>query len=129
MRIIQLTPGTGSFYCGSCMRDNALVLALREQGHDALMVPLYLDPILDEPSAAEGAPLLFGGINVYLQSKSAFFRKAPRWIDRIFDAPGVRKAAAKRTGMTSAQVLGELTIHSLEGEIWLQKKELDQVVE
>lgn len=129
MRIIQLTPGTGSFYCGSCMRDNALVLALRKQGHDALMVPLYLDPTLDEPSAAEGAPLLFGGINVYLQSKSALFRKTPRWVDRLFDAPVVRKAAAKRTGMTSAKELGEITIYSLQGEAGPQVKELDKVVE
>jgi hypothetical protein len=35
MRIIQLTPGTGSFYCGTCLRDNAPVTALRKQGHDA----------------------------------------------------------------------------------------------
>jgi chorismate-pyruvate lyase len=47
MRIIQLTPGTGSFYCGTCLRDNALVAELRRQGHDALLVPLYLPPALD----------------------------------------------------------------------------------
>lgn len=129
MRIIQLTPGTGSFYCGSCMRDNTLVRGLRELGHDALMVPLYLDPTLDEPSTAEGAPLLFGGINVYLQSKIPLFRKTPAWLDRFFDAPGLLRAAAKRSGMTSPRELGELTIASLEGESGPQVKELDRVVE
>jgi glycosyltransferase involved in cell wall biosynthesis len=129
MRIIQLTPGTGSFYCGSCMRDNTLVRGLRELGHDALMVPLYLDPTLDEPSTAEGAPLLFGGINVYLQSKIPLFRKTPVWLDRLFDAPGLLRAAAKRSGMTSPRELGELTIASLEGESGPQVKELDRVVE
>ncbi len=29
MKIVQLTPGTGSFYCGACIRDNALVTGLR----------------------------------------------------------------------------------------------------
>jgi hypothetical protein len=35
-------PGAGGMYCGNCFRDNALVAALRRQGHDTLMVPLYL---------------------------------------------------------------------------------------
>lgn len=129
MRIIQLTPGTGSFYCGSCMRDNTLVRGLRELGHDALMVPLYLEPTLDEPSSAEGAPLLFGGINVYLQSKIPLFRRTPGWLDRLFDAPGLLRAAAKRSGMTSPRELAELTIDSLNGESGPQVKELDRVVD
>ena len=77
MRIIQITPGTGSFYCGTCLRDNALVAELRRQGHDALMVPLYLPLALDEAPTAGDAPLFYGGVNVYLQQKSALFRKTP----------------------------------------------------
>ncbi|MHC4336510.1 MAG: hypothetical protein ACYSTG_00970 [Planctomycetota bacterium] len=35
MRIVQITPGTGgSFYCDNCLRDVALVKALRKKGHD-----------------------------------------------------------------------------------------------
>ena len=40
MRIVQLTPGTGNFYCGNCLRDNALTGSLREMGHDVLLVPM-----------------------------------------------------------------------------------------
>src|SRR5437016_8142537 len=129
MRIIQLTAGTGSFLCGTCIRDNALVMALREQGHDALMVPMYLQPMLDEASGAEGAPLFYGGINVYLQEKSGFFRKTPRWVDRLFDTPGMLKAAARKAGMTRASQLGELTVSTLRGEDGRQAKELDRLVE
>ena len=32
MRIIQITPGTGSFYCGTCLRDNALVASCAGRG-------------------------------------------------------------------------------------------------
>src|ERR1051325_12148233 len=116
MRIIQLTPGTGSFFCGTCIRDNALVVALRELGHDALMVPMYLEPALDEVSGAEGAPLFYGGINVYLQEKSGFFRKTPRWVDSLLDSPGMLKAAARKAGMTKASELGDLTVSTLRGE-------------
>src|SRR5947207_2581723 len=92
MRFIQLTSGTGGFYCGTCLRDNALVTELRRQGHDALLVPLYLPPTLDEAAAPGDAPLFYGGVNVYLQHKASLFRKTPRWVDRLLDAPGLLRA-------------------------------------
>lgn len=129
MKIIQLTPGTGSFYCGTCLRDNALVSALRRQGHDALMVPLYLDPALDEVAASEGAPIFYGGINVYLQQKSGFFRKTPRFVDALFDSATALKSAAKRAGMTDPSELGDLTLSTLKGEDGNQSKELERLVQ
>lgn len=127
MHIIQLTPGTGSFYCGTCLRDNALVVELRRQGHDALMVPLYLPPTLDESAASEGAPIFYGGVNVYLQQKSAVFRHTPRWVDRLIDAPSVLQLAASRAGSTRAGALGDLTVSMLQGEEGHQVKELDRL--
>src|SRR5438094_2812341 len=127
MRIIQITPGTGSFYCGTCLRDNALVAELRRQGHDALMVPLYLPLTVDEPPTAGDTPLFYGGVNVYLQQKSALFRKSPRWLDRLFDTPGVLRLAASRAGSTEARELGDLTVSTLRGEEGRQLKELDRL--
>jgi hypothetical protein len=129
MRIIQITPGTGSFYCGTCLRDNALVVELRRQGHDALMVPLYLPLVVDEAPAAGETPLFYGGVNVYLQQKSALFRKTPRWLDRLFDAPRVLRLAASRAGSTEARELGELTVSTLRGEEGRQIKELDRLAD
>ena len=111
------------------MRDNALVMALRELGHDALMAPLYLQPALDEESAAANAPLFYGGINVYLQEKFPLFRRTPRWLDRLFDSRPVLKAAARKAGMTSASQLGELTVSTLRGEDGRQAKELNRLVD
>ena len=48
MNVIQITPGTGNFHCGSCMRDAALVMALRRLGHDVRCVPLYLPFVTEE---------------------------------------------------------------------------------
>jgi len=128
MRILQLTAGTGSFYCGTCMRDNALVIELRRQGHDALLVPLYLPLVLDETSAAAGAPLFYGGVNVYLQEKVPLFRRTPRWLDRLFDSPAVLKLAGRKAGATDPRDLGGLTISTLRGEAGRQAKELERLV-
>jgi glycosyltransferase involved in cell wall biosynthesis len=128
VRIVQLTPGTGGFYCGACIRDNALVTGLRAAGHDAILLPLYLPFLVDEADASRGEPILLGGINMYLQQISSVFRHTPRWVDRIFDARGLLGLAARRAAMTSPESLGEMTISTLLGESGHQAKEVRRLV-
>ena len=127
LRIVHLTAGTGSFFCGTCLRDNALVTELRALGHEVVMVPMYLPIIVDEAAAAD-APVFFGGVNVYLQQLSSLFRHTPRAVDALFDAPWVLRQAAKRSGSTQPSELGPLTLSMLEGERGRQAKELDRLV-
>ncbi|HNS22168.1 MAG TPA: glycosyltransferase family 4 protein [Sedimentisphaerales bacterium] len=130
MKIIQICPGSGdNFYCENCLRDAALVKALRGLGHDVLMVPLYLPLQADKVEPVSNAPLFFGGVNVYLQQKLSLFRKTPRWIDRWFDSRGLLEWAGRKAGMTSARDLGETTISMLQGEHGRQVKELDRFVD
>ena len=130
MRIVQICPGSGdNFYCENCLRDAALVKAMRRLGHDVLMVPLYLPLQTDKIERLSNAPIFFGGINVYLQQKFALFRKTPRWIDRWFDSRGLLEWAARKAGMTSARDLGEATLSMLQGEHGRQVKELDRLVD
>ncbi|MEX2672364.1 MAG: glycosyltransferase family 4 protein [Phycisphaeraceae bacterium] len=128
MRIVKLTPGTGNFYCGSCIRDNALANAMRAAGHDVMMVPMYLPHVLDEPEAALDSPVFFGGVNVYLQEKIPLFRHTPRWVDRLFDAPWLLRYVARFAGMTRARDLGEMTVSMLQGEHGRQNKELTKLI-
>ena len=128
MRLVHLTAGTGSFFCGTCLRDHALVKALRRLGHDALMVPLYLPLVLDDSGRREESPLFFGGINVYMQQKSAFFRRTPQWLDRLLDSPALLRQAGRRAGMTNPRELGEMTLSMIKGELGRQAKELDKLV-
>jgi len=130
MKIVQLTPGAGNaFYCENCLRDYGRVKTLRKLGHDVIVVPLYLPLLADEPNVCSSdVPIFFGGINVYLQQKSALFRKTPRWIDRIFDAPKLLKWAAGKAGMTNAEDLWQTTLSMLRGEEGNQVKELDRLV-
>jgi glycosyltransferase involved in cell wall biosynthesis len=128
MRIVQLTPGTGNFHCGNCMRDNALVNAQRSMGHDVLMAPMYLPHVVDEEEAAGQTPIFFGGLNVYLQQKLGVFRYTPAWFDRLLNAPRLLRKLADLAGMTSAKDLGELTVSMLRGEEGRQGKEIDKLV-
>ena len=130
MKIVQICPGSGdNFYCENCLRDAALVKAMRQLGHDVLMVPLYLPLQSDKTEQLSNAPMFFGGVNVYLQQKLALFRKTPRWIDRWFDSRRLLEWAGRKAGMTNARDLGEATISMLQGEHGRQVKELDRFVD
>jgi glycosyltransferase involved in cell wall biosynthesis len=129
MKITILTAGTGSYYCGACMRDNALVKALRALGHDAHLVPMYLPLQLDEERSDPATPVFFGGINVYLQQKYRLFRLLPRWVDRFFNGSGLLRAVAKRSHLTSAKEQGEMTFQMLRLEESHLGKEVDKLVE
>jgi len=130
MRIVQITPSAGdSFYCENCLRDVALVKAMQNQRHDVLMVPMYLPVQVDKNEAVDSTPIFFGGINVYLQQKSAFFRRTPRWFDQLLDSPKLLRWIGRRAGATSARNLGQMTISMLRAEEGRQKKELNKLVE
>ena len=115
-------------YCGGCLRDNALVAALRKLGHQVLMVPLYLPLTLDEQDQSAGTPVFFGGINVYLQQKAALFRGAPGWLHDLFASRRLLKWAAGKAAKTRPADLGELTLSMLRGEAGNQAREIDELI-
>jgi glycosyltransferase involved in cell wall biosynthesis len=128
VNIVQITPGAGGMYCGNCFRDNALVAGLRKQGHEVLMVPLYLPMTLDEEDQSRGTPIFFGGINVYLEQKSALFRHAPEWLHHLLGSPTLLKWAAGKAAKTRAEDVGDLTVSMLRGEEGNQARELDELI-
>jgi glycosyltransferase involved in cell wall biosynthesis len=109
------------------MRDNAFVAALRQLGHDAIMLPLYLPLKLDELDQSSGNPLFFGGINVYLEQKSALFRNAPHWLHNALNSPALLKFAADKAVKTRPEVAGELTLSMLRGEEGNQAREVAEL--
>lgn len=127
MRIAFITAGAAGMFCGSCMRDNALVAALRRQGHDALLIPTYTPITLDEPDQTTTRVFL-GGINVYLQEKSWLFRHTPRWFDWLFDRKWLLKWVGRFAARTQYENLGELTKSMLRGHDGRQRKEMDELI-
>jgi len=92
------------------------------------MVPLYLPLTLDEPDQSAGTPIFFGGINVYLEQKSAFFRHSPKWLHQFFDSRSLLKWAAGRAAKTRAEDVGDLTLSMFRGEAGNQARELDELI-
>jgi glycosyltransferase involved in cell wall biosynthesis len=129
MKLLFLTPGTGSYYCGVCMRDNALAKQLCAAGHDAVLLPLYLPLTLEESAASPDAPVFFGGLNVYLQQRFAWFRKAPRWLDRLVDHPSLLKMLGRFAGMTKGSDTGAITVSMLQGEAGAQNREINKLID
>jgi len=130
MKIIQITPGSGdNYYCENCLRDISLVRALQQLGHEVLMVPLYLPLRMDQAELLPSTPVFYGGINVFLQQKLALFKKTPKWLDRLLNAPSLLAWAGRKAGMTSARDLGETTLSILQGQEGHQAKELDKLTD
>lgn len=129
MHIIHMTAGTATFYCGNCVRDKAMVKSMQRQGHEVMMLPLYLPLYPDETEPTQESEIFFGGINVYLQQKFSLFRYTPRWLDQILDSKPLLMLAGKMMGMTKADELGELTVSMLKGDEGNQKKELNRLIE
>jgi glycosyltransferase involved in cell wall biosynthesis len=129
MKIVLLTPGTGSYHCGVCMRDNALAKELHRQGHDALMLPMYLPLTLDEDAASPGTPIFFGGVSTYLREKVPWLRHMPRWMDRVLSHRTLlRLVAGKAAARTGGPDVAEMTLSMLRGERGHQAAEIEELI-
>lgn len=125
MRAMLLVPGTGHFYCGSCLRDDALAQGLRQLGHEVDVVPLYLPLVLERE--VDAAQVHMGGINVYLQQKTRLARLLPGFVADWLDRPGLLRWASRRGGMTDATDLGPITVSILRGEAGHQAHEIEKL--
>ena len=112
-------------YCGSCARDNALARQLLDLGHDVTLIPVYTPTRTDEPNVSR-PHVLFGGISVYLQQYLRVFRSAPRFLDRLWDAPSVIGAFAGRMVSNDPKLLGEMTLSMLQGEEGVLRREFQK---
>jgi glycosyltransferase involved in cell wall biosynthesis len=120
MKVIHLVPGTGHFYCGSCLRDQAWIREMRRQGHEIIVYPLYLPLISDVDEKTEG--LQVNAMEVNFRSKWQNMPNGLSWfIRKVFANQGVLKLISQFTGRTSARVVGEMTLDALvgkEGKQW-----------
>lgn len=115
MRILMITAGAASMYCGSCLRDNALAAELKKQGHEVTLMPVYTPTLTDEDNVSD-PEVFFGGISVYLQQKYPLFRHTPKVLDRLlFDNSFALKLASQRQVSVDPAFLGEMTVDMLKG--------------
>lgn len=127
MRIAYIAAGAGGMYCGSCIHDNAVAAELQRQGYEVALLPTYTPMRTDEASVSESR-VFYGAVGVYLEQKSAFFRRRHAAIDWLLNRPFVLNFAARFSGSTDARELGELTLAVLRGENGSATKELEELV-
>ncbi len=128
MRILSLTAGAATMYCGSCLRDNALAAELIRQGHDVTLLPFYTPTLTDEENVSRQEQVFFGGISVFLEQHMPWFRHG-RLLDRLIDAPNVISAFTSGSIAVDPKQLGALTVSTLRGTEGHQRKEIEKLVE
>ena len=128
LRIAILAAGAAGMYCGSCIRDNALAVALKRLGHDCVMIPLYTPVKTDNASNASIGQVFYGGVNVWLQHASGIFRHTPRVLDWLMDRPWLLTLAGTYGAQTSPSQLGDFTLDILRGETGHTVKELRRLI-
>lgn len=127
MKIAYIATGAAGMYCGTCLHDNTLASALLRKGHKVALIPTYT-PIRTDEKDVSIDHMFFGGINVYLQQKSAIFRHTPWILDRMLDSPLLLNWLSRLSASTDAKDLGSLTVSVLQGEDGNQRKELSKLV-
>jgi glycosyltransferase involved in cell wall biosynthesis len=128
MRIAYIATGAAGMYCGTCLHDNTLASALIKKGHQVALIPTYT-PIRTDEEDVSMDQIFYGGINVYLQQKSNFFRQTHKLLDRMLDSPTLLNRLANLSSSTDARDLGELTVSVMKGSDGNQKKELEKLVD
>ena len=139
MKILFIIPGSGdSFYCGNCFRDNLQASALRNAGHDVIIMPLYLP--LKHKSFQADTPLFFPATTYYMAQKFFGKRKMPGWIKKLTGSSFMLKLASSLSGTTSAKGMEDMTLSMIEGNDvaftdhisqmidWIQTKEKPDII-
>lgn len=127
MKVAYVTAGAAGMYCGTCIHDNTMASALKDQGHNVSLIPTYTPTRTDEENISLDR-VFYGGINVYLQQKLAFFRHTPWAFDRLLDNTSLLNSLSRFSASTDARDLGLLTVSMLSGENGFQRKELEKLV-
>ena len=128
MRLLLLSAGAASMYCGSCLRDNALASALIRRGHDVTLLPFYTPTLTDEENVSRRERVFFGGISVYLEQHLGLFRHTPALLDKLWDAPWVIKALSGGSIAVDPKFLGAMAVSTLKGAEGRQAKEIDKLL-
>ncbi len=127
MKIVFITAGAAGMYCGSCMHDNAVARALRQQGVDCVLQPLYT-PIRTDDLNVASSEVFFGGIHIYLVQRLPWLRWMPGMVRRLLNSPRFLKWATRRSSSTDARMLGDLAIAMLKGEHGVLRDEVQRLV-
>ncbi|WP_430809507.1 MULTISPECIES: glycosyltransferase family 4 protein [unclassified Carboxylicivirga] len=127
MKVVFIIPGVGdSFYCGNCMRDNLQASALQKQGHEVIIVPLYLP--LNKHAFHTKSPIFFPATSYYLAQKLFKRITMPKWLERFTASDSMLKMASSLSGTTSAKGMEGMTLSMIHGDDPVFQKEVKRLL-
>ena len=111
VKIAYITAGAAGMYCGNCLRDHALALAVRGLGEEMVLAPIYTPLRTDLPRGEEtkNGPVFFNGVRVYLEQHLPYMRKPRPMLDRMLSSGAVDKLLGTVGVRSEASRLGPLT--------------------
>ncbi|TLX76442.1 glycosyltransferase family 4 protein [Labilibacter sediminis] len=127
MKVVFIIPGVGdSFYCGNCMRDNLQASALQKQGHEVIVIPLYLP--LNKHTFQPKSPIFFPATTYYLAQKLFKRVTMPTWLERFTGSDSMLKMASSMSGTTSAKGMEGMTLSMIRGNDPVFQKEVERLI-
>jgi glycosyltransferase involved in cell wall biosynthesis len=125
MRIAFLAAGAGGGYCGSCLHDNALALAMRRLGKDFLLVPAYT-PLRVEGEDASEPRIFLGALEVYFAEMAP---RAARLLGPVLRSRALIRLVSRFAARTDPRGLGRLTVSVLRGEEGRQRQAIAELAD
>ncbi len=113
MNIALVAAGAAGMYCGSCLRDNALALALVDLGHGVTFVPTYT-PLRVDGRAAPAERVFLNGLQVYAENSLGIARRAG-WFRRLLGSNALLRWVSRLAVDNDPRKLGSLTVSMLRG--------------
>ncbi len=115
-------------FCGSCMQDNSLAVALIDQGNEVSLIPTYTPIRVDQQNVSDEKVYL-GGVNLYLDHAIPFWHRLPRALVSWLDHPRILRIASSLGIENDASRLGPLTLSMLQGGVDSMRREYQQLID
>ncbi|MBQ9883065.1 MAG: glycosyltransferase family 4 protein [Bacteroidaceae bacterium] len=115
MKIVCIITSSGdAYYCGNCFRDNLMAQAMKQAGHQVVIMPIYL-PLKQKEFQAD-TPLFFPATSYYVGQKFFKDKPMPSWLKKLLGAQPFLDLAMSMAGTTTSDGMEDMTLSMITGE-------------
>ena len=115
MKIVCIITSSGdAYYCGNCFRDNLMAQAMKQAGHQVVIMPIYL-PLKQKEFQAD-TPLFFPATSYYVGQKYFKDKPMPSWLKKLLGAQPFLDLAMSMAGTTTSDGMEDMTLSMITGE-------------
>lgn len=115
MKIVFVITSSGdAYYCGNCFRDNLMAQAMKQAGHEVVIMPVYL-PLRQKTFQAD-TPLFFPATTYYVAQKFFKHSSIPKWLQKLLGIKPLLNLAMSMAGTTTSDGMEDMTLSMISGE-------------